>query len=256
MRIRREHFDGLLDPEDARDVFLGQQVTECRIKHGEIQVEESSWSAPRVLAEYPGIFLSFARLGGSVQPRPDSIRTWVRKHGLPKRTAMPEGKRKAYMLLEDFREEARYAHQMLKLYAEIRGQEIKALKARTKNPQTPLDEALRDAFNSRDHRMLLGLYGHLKDEVRLFMSMRVLTEAVNEKLDQLRPRLRALSGYTVVQSWYCPDLLTAMYLQLYLLITDYRPMSYCEFCGVPFPQTRANRRYCTATCRSKARYYR
>jgi hypothetical protein len=256
VRIRKEHFKDLLDPQEARDMFLGRQVTACWIKHGEIQVKEMSLLAPRMLAEHPNMFLSFAHLGGSVEPRTDSIKRWVQTYGLPKRTVEGQGEyRRVYMLLEDFKEEARCAYRLLKLYSEIQGQEIATIKDRAKNPQTSLDEALRAAFNSRDYRMLVSVRVYDKDEVRLFMCLRVLVEAVNEKLERLRPRLRALSASTVIGSWYCPDLLTAMYLQLYLLIADRRLMRYCDFCGAPFPY-RENKLYCNSTCRSRARHQR
>jgi hypothetical protein len=256
MRIRNEHFEGLLDPEEARDIFLGRLVTACWIKLGEIQVKEMPLLAPRVLAEHPNMFLTFARLGGSVEPRTDSIKRWVLQYGLPRRTVVRQGEYKgAHMLLEDFKDEAHCAHRLLKLYAEIRGQDIAAINARAKNPQTSLDEALRAAFNSTAYRALLSVRVYEKNEVRLFMSLRVLTGAVNEKLERLRPRLRALSASTVIESWYCPDLLTAMYLQLYLLITDRRLMRYCDFCRAPFPY-RGNKFYCNDTCRSRARHQR
>ena len=156
-------------------------------------------------------------------------------------------------------EEARCAYRLLKLYSEIRGQirgqETIALKDRAKNPQTSLDEGLRAAFESTHHRTLVSTGAYDEDEVRLFTSLRVLTEAVNDKLERLQPRLKALSASTVIESWYCPDLLTAMYLQFYLLIADRRPMRYCNFCGVPFPY-RENKFYCNATCRSRARHQR
>ena len=67
-----------------------------------------------------------------------------------------------------------------------------------------------------------------------------------------------MSDYRMTRSWYCPDLLSAMYLQFYLLITDFEPMRRCEnpACGMPFPATRKNKRFCNATCRSNARNYR
>ena len=66
------------------------------------------------------------------------------------------------------------------------------------------------------------------------------------------------SDYRIPRSWKCPDLLSAMYLQLYLLITDSEPMRRCQnpACGLPFPATRKNRMYCNDTCRSNARHYR
>lgn len=266
MRIRKEHFEGLLAPDEARDIFAAHKVESCRVEFGEIKVRESPWLAPRPLEEYPDMFLSFARLGGSVGPRADSIKRWVLKYGLPRRSGVHRSQSRyaPYMLLEDFKEEARYAHQLLKLYAEIRGQEVGAIRARAKNPQSSLDETLKAAFASTPHRALSAAFGRLyyradlnaraRDEVALFTSLRVLTDAVNEKARH-RPRLSAESASTVIESWYCPDLLSAMYLQLYLLIADRRPMSYCQFCGAPFPE-RGNKFYCNSTCRSNARHER
>jgi len=66
------------------------------------------------------------------------------------------------------------------------------------------------------------------------------------------------SDYRIPRLWTCPDLLSAMYLQFYLLITDAEPMRRCQnpACGKPFPATRKNKRFCNDTCRSNARHYR
>jgi hypothetical protein len=64
--------------------------------------------------------------------------------------------------------------------------------------------------------------------------------------------------YAPVQSWSCPDLLSAIYLQFYVWMTGAWSMRYCENrnCGLPFPATRTDKRYCTDTCRSAARNHR
>lgn len=261
VRIRKEHFEGLLDPEEARDIFASPLVETCRIVLGitqvEIRVKESRIFAPRVLEEHPDMFLSFARLGGNVEPREDSIRRWIWKYGLPRSSGVRQGRfgKERYMFLEDFKEEARAAHRLLKLYAEIRGQDTAAINARAENPQTSLDEALKAAFSSLKHRTLLSVGAYDIDEVTLFTSLGVLTKAVNEKSERLQRPLKALSASMVIETWYCPDLLTAMYLQLRLLIEDRRPMRYCNFCGAPFPY-RGNKFYCNSTCRSRARHQR
>jgi hypothetical protein len=56
----------------------------------------------------------------------------------------------------------------------------------------------------------------------------------------------------------CPDLLSAIYLQFYLMLTNNKPMRLCEnpVCRMPLPVTRKDRRFCGATCRSNARHYR
>jgi hypothetical protein len=52
--------------------------------------------------------------------------------------------------------------------------------------------------------------------------------------------------YTPVQSWSCPDLLSAVYLQFYLWMIKAWPMRICanERCSTPFPATRTDKIYC------------
>jgi len=66
------------------------------------------------------------------------------------------------------------------------------------------------------------------------------------------------SYYRIPRSWGCPDLLSVLYLQFYLLITDFEPMRRCQnlACGMPFPAIRKNKPFCNNTCRSNARHYR
>jgi len=62
----------------------------------------------------------------------------------------------------------------------------------------------------------------------------------------------------LVPLWHCTDLIDALYLQFYLLVTERRPLRYCEnpACSMPFPLARKNKRFCNSTCRSNARNYR
>ena len=65
------------------------------------------------------------------------------------------------------------------------------------------------------------------------------------------------NAYKPVPSWHCPDLLSAIYLQLYLWMTSSLPMRRCAnpACGTPFPVTRKDKRVCNRTCRSNLRHY-
>jgi hypothetical protein len=275
MRVRKEHFERLLAPHEARDVFASPLVTECRIEWGEIRVKESLWLSPRVLEKYPDLFLSFARLGGNRTPRDASINKWVEKYGLPRRLPRHGEKRargspmESYMYVQEFIEEARSAHQLLRLYQEIQGRELELIEARARDPQSSLDEALKAAFEPRPYRearvhltlsaALSRLYTQedlkqrARDEVSLYTSLRVLTDAVAKKTERAQFRLVAKSSSNTEQVWRCPDLLSALYLQLHLLIDDRRPMRSCRHCGTPFPLTRTNKRFCNDSCRSGGR---
>jgi len=70
------------------------------------------------------------------------------------------------------------------------------------------------------------------------------------------PQPRGVS-FRPTRSWFCPELLSSIYLQFYLFVTDHRPMRRCEnpACRIPFPLTRKNKRFCSDTCRSNARHY-
>jgi hypothetical protein len=57
-------------------------------------------------------------------------------------------------------------------------------------------------------------------------------------------------------SWHCPDLISAIYLQLFLLATKNTPMGFCETCQSPFPAKPRHKRFCNSTCHSNARNHR
>jgi hypothetical protein len=124
-----------------------------------------------------------------------------------------------------------------------------------KHPRSSLDEDLRVAFDSTPHRTLLGVLGvpgmdFSADDVRLFTSMQVLSWAVNEKVKRVQLRLAPENASRFRRSFYCPDLLSALYLQLYLLISCRRVVTYCEFCHTLFPY-RKGKRFCDNRCRRK-----
>ena len=63
------------------------------------------------------------------------------------------------------------------------------------------------------------------------------------------------SPITYAQSFSCPDLLSAIYLQFYLLMTGALPLKICgnPNCRVAFEASRKDKKYCTAGCRSSGR---
>jgi hypothetical protein len=126
-------------------------------------------------------------------------------------------------------------------------------------------------------------------DVTLFHADEVLCRLVSERLEGIRPRLtsgfaapeiRSISArealelrkdkdkaskifsppktYRLQPSWSCSDLLAAIYLQFFLWVSGNKPAKVCENenCRMPFPATRNNRRFCSDSCASGARYHR
>jgi hypothetical protein len=69
-------------------------------------------------------------------------------------------------------------------------------------------------------------------------------------------RKSASSRYRLAFSWHSPDLISAIYLQLFLLATKNTPMRFCEACQTPLPTKPKHKRFCNSTCRSNARNHR
>jgi hypothetical protein len=177
------------------------------------------------------------------------------------------------MKLEDFRTEVRFANQLLNLYADVRAQNLPAIRDRfTARPdyprlarQTPIDSYLENAWGSplggKDQVALAqkgiqSLPEYYGSAVNLLMSS--LSHAVRSVRLSLTDWDLLERPPTLSRMLTCPDLLSAMYLQFYLLVTNHKPMRRCEnpACRLPFPVTRKDRYYCNATCRSNARNYR
>jgi len=202
----------------------------------------------------------------------------------------------APITVADFRAEVLRARQLLTLYMNIREEDLEALESKINGtdgkrhlslywPHTPLTDVEVYFANVRDRlseaRELLGLrqdWPGYDDEPKwtsvdprdVYIVLIALSEAVKDRLADVRLDLDIIdiynrlatqplgSDYRSPRSWKCPDLLSAMYLQFYLLITGTEPMRRCQnpACGLPFPATRKNKRFCNATCRSNARNYR
>lgn len=220
--------------------------------------------------------LSFAQLGARGEPSQRRILSWVREYGLlrrkdEKRPAMHDlddgGINQAHISVEDFRKEVGRARGLLTLYTQVLNEDTEAIFARAKQPQSIVDQEL-----------ALGLLSPVKSErMGDFMSAKLsdakhpafweadkvlcslLTDATSRVRLQTLPAfevgLRGQGRYRPRPSWYCPDLLSAIYLQIHLLITNSTTMRICEnpHCRTPFPPTRKDQRFCKDGCRSSAR---
>lgn len=91
-----------------------------------------------------------------------------------------------------------------------------------------------------------------------------LEATIMNKIYNVRPALYSDFGahssfgrYRPTPSWECPDLISAIYLQLYLWMTEGLPMRRCAIptCRTPFPMKRSNKKVCSDSCRSNLRHY-
>ncbi len=131
------------------------------------------------------------------------------------------------------------------------------IRARVEEPTSWLDKELVESVRSLDGRNLRDLDREdLLDEgeLEISVSVPVLLENVAAHVSDVYIRLAAFFE-KVVESYRCPDLLSALYLQFYLMIRANKPMGYCEHpnCRTPFLLTSKKRRFCCETCRSGAR---
>lgn len=286
LKPRRQHFANLLKPlEDARSWRPFWPVSQdYKLDGGRIYaVGDDAWidSSP---AEDDDLFLSFIRLGVRGQPSGERVLQWVRSHGLlwhKNGKVNPEG---SSMDLYDFRREVLCARQMFELYLAIENRDLDVLQRLLVNderrlvrdwpttPKTVIDEyisakvlipeeyaarfmAARDPNFNHDefHRSaLLARAWEL-----LWLAMREKMEGVQPTFAQLHSRETALASDESLafrRGWYCRDLLSAIYLSFYLLVTEGKPIKFCEVCGKEMRMTRSDKRHCSPTCRSNARH--
>ncbi len=226
----------------------------------------------------PDLFFSFARLSARGKPSDSSILRWVRKHGLlrmsidedgkPKRTSAKWGELdQAPMHVEELVAESLQAHSALNLHADLDKGNIESLRQRI----SKLREARKSGESlSQMDETLVEDFGHVADghfsNGNLpWMAEVKLAAFVMRKVERVKLGLWGNGfwnspdgSYKPVQSFRCPDLYSAMYLQFYLLIAEGLPMRRCEnpSCRMPISLTRSNRRFCNPSCRSNMRHYR
>jgi len=296
-RIRKEEFAGLLSPHEFNSDVVRMWVKSDRYKvvGGYVYPngEEKAYTFP--LSD-SGLYLSFARLGARGEPSDKSIQRWVSEHGLLRGTdnlwdSWPDEWPKVFFTqgesdrffesriqeveisLEEFRTEVRFANQLLNLYTDIRVQDLAAIRTRfttppdhpTRSRPTPIDRYLANSWHSplggkyevsMAEKGIQPLSEYYGNAVGLLRSS--LTYAVRSVRLSLTEGDRLERPPTLSQILVCPDLLSTMYLQFYLLVTARKPMRRCEnpACRMPFEVTRKDKRHCNATCRSNARNYR
>lgn len=275
MRTPKKKMDRYLDREDfglsrfawtkAEEYDIDSDYKVVVTKVGNIKL-----SAP---LEDPDLFFSFARLASRGRPSDNSVLRWVKKYGLPKvkhkDSSAPIWKgepNQASMSIDELRGEALEAHSALNLYHDLYSRDINSFRKRIGELR---EDRKRWKQLSKIDEWLVEEWGHEADRQTWdsnlpWMAEGKLREFVTRRVENIRLDLAGGGfwdptddGYRPKQSWKCPDLLSAMYLQFYLLITNSLPVRRCNdpSCRMPFPVTRKNRRVCNSTCRSNKRHY-
>lgn len=232
--------------------------------------------SPRLYAPLkdPELFISFAKLASRGRPSDKSILGWTHRYGLLKRIdGKPElpfvssnTPNQAPMPIEDFKDEAMQAYSALNLHADLVQGNIGSLRKRL-GKLREADKKLKPL--SKIDKRLVEDWGHEVDgdtrgsslpwmaEVALASFVTIQVEGVRLSLWGSGYWASSDGAYKPLTTWECPDLLSANYLQFYLLIADALPMRRCLIpsCRMPFPLTRKDRHTCSDTCRSNLRHY-
>jgi hypothetical protein len=181
----------------------------------------------------------------------------------------------APMNVDDFRREVRCAYQLLNLVADIRDERIGAVHDAFDQAVrgmgvliTTLDQNLvgiakgREALANTPQQKASWVSD--PDRLTIFLATKALMGTLQTKLSGVQlgfgdqvfvgPEPKG-SDFRPTKGWYCPDLLAAIYLQLYLWLTDNRALRRCRFCGNPFPITRSDKVYCSKNHVVQARQY-
>lgn len=240
---------------------------------GEIVVKEARPARPYVPLQEIDLFLSFTRLVARGRPADASILAWVSRYGLLRRADEGRGPivsevlNQAPMGVEDFVGEALVARSILELYTDLSEGGIAPLRKRIEALRKKHDRM--EPLSTFDYFFVEGWADEADrrgwaDEAFLGLAASAhLESAVAEKLQDVRPKLWSNFGvesygpYQATPSWECPDLVSTIYLQIYIWMTSGVPMLRCAIptCRTPFPMTRKDKRVCSPTCRSNLRHY-
>lgn len=231
---------------------------------------------PRLYAplEAPELFISFAKLASRGRPSDKSVLEWVHKYGLLKKAEDEEESsfvsinkpNQAPMPIEEFKDEAMQANSALHLHADLVEGDIGSLRNRLGKlreadkkwkPLSKIDKKLVEDWAHEGDGDTRGSNLPWMAEVRLASFVTSRVEGVRLSLWGSGYWGSTDGAYKPLPTWECPDLLSAIYLQFYLLIADGLPMRRCVVpsCRMPFPLTRKDRQTCSDACRSNLRHY-
>lgn len=208
---------------------------------------------------------------------------------------VPAGKIPRYkpmsMKVDDFRKEVEHAHDLLDLYLTIRGRDATVIRSmvwrlrRNLGEASALDQEFLEKFRANTHSLLLaetadkrrssfreafpvnrgepGIRGTMArhrefvNMITVLAAQSALGEITTNRVSKVELRAGVQRGEGLTPSWHCPDLLSAIYLQFYLLVTKSKPIRLCKNppCRQPFVPNSGKHIYCSDSCRSNARNY-
>jgi hypothetical protein len=210
--------------------------------------------------------------------------------GLPGSRILEDGRvNQKPMEVYKFTREVFRFRDLLDLYSEIRERDFRAVTKRSREPHSAVDKELaayvlpglaQDDLPPARLDRALEVLPNLSLSSVLALADRFLADQLSKSLDGVRLRVvpgfkiphgasqedqRSLkeslwntpsTSYRLGFSWHCPDLISAIYLQLFLLATKNTPMRFCKACQTPFPAKPRHKLFCNDTCRSNARHQR
>jgi hypothetical protein len=299
-RIKNSELEELVDVLESSYMFEQPRPETVDIEDGYIHVRYDRLRRVAPL-DQAYLFTSFAKLAAHGKPSDAKIKRWVGRFGLPLRDKRPEREsvelkdavpdyKPMSMKVEDFQNEARDAHDLLRIYSLIRARDATVtwnIKRRLLSEQgeaSELDRRFLDKYQANAHSLLtrandtrLSTFPktHLVNRgrsaitatmprLREFVTMipvlaaqSALGEIVTERISNVQLRVGLQRGQGLTPSYQCPDLASALYLQFYLLITKNKAPRFCENppCGELYFPAKRNQLYCSESCRSNARNY-
>lgn len=220
-----------------------------------VEADRNAWRGYKPLEEVPDLFLKFARLHEAADLEAAAL-DWSRKYGVVgDHTA--DLIRPDRMSLSCFKEEAKRAWMVLKMYEAALNRDKVAVRRLLDEHRD--DEVLErwpyydpeEGSAQKDTLLQLALFGSA------FMVEWTVQEIcrpafiVTDRHDKADPT-------TIESTWDFHNLLGAMYLQMYWLMTSGGDITRCEYCGGiisltrPRPEgrkTRRDKKFCDDACR-------
>jgi hypothetical protein len=218
------------------------------------------WRLFRPLKEEPDLFLRFSRVWQD-RDFPSAAQAFANRFGLPRGTGSKKGdNRPTRLSLREFFEESQRAWVALSLYETVLNKDeaaAKELLAEYRHIDDAFDGYYRGTkpSTSADIAWLTPLQGALAASVSVIHNAvtRLCWQHTSIQFDSPAPDP---SGVKV--TWHFENLLGAMYLQMWWVVTSSGDLSRCEQCGRlisltrPHPEgrkRRSDKRFCDDACR-------
>ena len=232
------------------EFYVGEAiVASYPLFNAEGYINEEKWRIYRPLEATPDLFLKFAKLHKAASFKEAALE-WSHRHGVP--GGFKSAGRLERMPLSGFRREVEVANQVLMLYeAILNGDVEKALSLVHEHTDELLDSGILDHNGEQsiadfEDTMLFAMHMVSRVVAELCDPVLILTEGREPIFSRVR------------DGWDFDNLLGAMYLQMWWLMSSGDDTTRCEHCGRiislarPYPEGRKRRsdtRFCDDACR-------